>query len=166
MMPSKSFSKVDSRRSEARAFLPVLPVLLALLAATPVSAQFLDLGLNVRPDGISANVSFRWNKEADLVNSLRDGMEARIVFTLRVYQRKSGFLPFLRDRLLGETSVARSAFWDFLDGKFVVESDDGSRAAYTSAQELLTGFLSLTDFPVFRLPPARRAPLRDSPGAP
>jgi hypothetical protein len=107
----------------------------------------------MRPDGINANVAFRWNKETDLVNSLRDGMEARIIFTLRVYQRRGGFLPFFRDRLLAETSIARSAFWDFLDDKFVVESDDGSRKAYTSAPELLAGFFSLSDYPVSRLPP-------------
>lgn len=155
-MPLKSFSRTASRRSEP-ALRPVFPgillAFLAVLAAAPAAAQSLDLGLNVRTEGISANVSFRWNREADLVNSLRDGMEARIIFTFRVYQRNQGFLPFLRDRLLAQTSVARSAFWDFLDQKFVVESDDGSRSAYTSPRDLLAGFFSLTDFPVFRLPP-------------
>ena len=156
-MPSRSFSKTASRRSSPRrrhrVTGSVLLLLLASLAGEHAAAQSLDLGVNVRADGISANVSFRWNKEADLVDSLRDGMEARIIFTLRVYQKNQGFLPFLRDRLLAETSIARSAFWDFLDGKFVVESDDGSRSAYTSAQDLLTGFFSLTDFPLLRLPP-------------
>ena len=82
-------------------------------------------------------------------------MEARIVFTLRVYQRRTGLLPLFRDRLLSETRVARSAFWDFLDGKFIVESDDGSRASYTSSPELLMGFFSLMDYPVLRFPPSQ-----------
>ncbi len=95
---------------------------------------------------------FRWARQDELVTSLLDGMEARIVFTLRVYQKRSGFLPFLRDRLVVETTVARSAFWDFLDRTFVVESDDGTRAAYQSASDLLRGFFSLTDFLLLRAP--------------
>ncbi|MGO9409323.1 MAG: DUF4390 domain-containing protein [Spirochaetia bacterium] len=131
----------------------MLLVLLAALGAAPSWAQSLDLGVSVRPDGIHASLWFRWNKEQELVSSLQNGMEARIVFTLRVYQRRGGLFPFLGDKLLTETSVARSAFWDFLDRKFVVESDDGSRTAYTSAPDLLLGFLSLADFPVSRLAP-------------
>ncbi|HVP19436.1 MAG TPA: DUF4390 domain-containing protein [Spirochaetia bacterium] len=109
--------------------------------------------MSIRGDGIHASVAFRWNKESDLVTSLRDGMEARIVFTLRVYQRRSGFLPFLRDRVLVETTVARSAFWDFLDRTFVVESDDGTRTVFRSAPELLRGFFTLTDYPLLQAPP-------------
>ena len=153
-MPSSCSSKTALRRSSGRAVLPVLLFVLALGApAATAAAQSLDMGVTVRPDGIRADLSFHWNKEADLLSSLRDGMEARIVFTLRVYQKRSGFLPFFRDRLLGETRVARSAFWDFLDRKFVVESDDGTRAAYTNTQDLLRGFFSLSDFPVASPPP-------------
>jgi hypothetical protein len=132
---------------------PFLLVLLAVLSASPAAAQSLDMGLRVRPDGIHADLWFRWNKEQELVSSLQQGMEARIIFTLRLYQRRKGFLPFLGDRLLKETQVARSAFWDFLDRKFVVESDDGSRVDYTTAPELLLGFFSLKDFPLAPLPP-------------
>jgi hypothetical protein len=154
-MPSRNSSKTASRRNEPLwAFPPFLIlVLLAALAAAPAWAQSMDLGVRVRPDGIHASLWFRWNKEQELVSSLRNGMEARIVFTLRVYRRRGGLLPFLADKLLTETSVARSAFWDFLDRKFVVESDDGSRAAYTNAPDLLVGFLSLADLKVFRFSP-------------
>ena len=125
-----------------------------VLAAASLRAQSLELTVGIHPDGIHASLWFRWNKEQELVSSLRDGMEARIVFQLRVYQRRSGLLPFLGDKLLVETHVARSAFWDFLDRKFVVEGDDGSRTAYTNAPELLVGFLTLADFPVAGLPPS------------
>jgi hypothetical protein len=131
----------------------ILLVLLVALSASPAAAQSLDLGLRVRHDGIRADLWFRWNKEQELVSSLQQGMEARIVFTLRLYQRRRGFIPFLGDKLLSETHVARSAFWDFLDRKFVVESDDGTRAAYATAPQLLVGFFSLKDFPLSPLPP-------------
>jgi len=154
-MPLRSCSKTASRRNKPPApFLIPLAGLLMALAVMPIGAQSLELGVSTHPDGIHASLWFRWNKQQELVSSLRDGMEARIVFQLRVYQHRGGLLPFFGDKLLTETRVARSAFWDFLDGKFVVESDDGSRRTYTSAPELLAGFLTLEDFPVSRLPPS------------
>ena len=150
-MPSRSFSKAASRKNNARVFGAFLTFTAALIA-TPVAGQSLTLEASSGPQGIRATVSFQWNKESELVSSVRDGMEARIVFTLRVYQKNAGFLPFLRDKLLKETRVARSAFWDFLDRKFVVESDDGTRSNYDSPSDLLSGFLSLRDFPLSRLP--------------
>ena len=162
-MPSKSSSRTDSKRSErthgvesprvGTGRIPARGVILAfliLLGSMPAAAQTLDLSLHVGSDAIRADVSFRWNKENELVSSLQDGMEARIVFTLRVYQRRTGFIPLFRDKLLAETRVERSAFWDFLDRRFVVESEDGSRTDYTSAPDLLFGFFSLHDFPVLR----------------
>ena len=154
-MPSRSSSKTDSRKNR-----PVRPVgrglliaaFLALLGTVPTFAQSLELSVTASPDVLLANLWFRWNKEQELVSSLQNGMEARIVFTVRVYQRRVGFLSFLRDKLLVEKRVERSAFWDFLDRKFVVESQDGSRTDFTSAPDLLFGFFSLHDFPVLRLP--------------
>ncbi len=155
-MPSSSCSRTASRRSDGPAL--VVPLLLALLCLSPApaAAQSLDLDVRAGADGIRTSLVLRWAKQEDLVTSLRDGMEARIVFTLRVYQKRRGLLPFLGDRLVVETTVARSAFWDFLDRTFVVESDDGTRAVYPSAPDLLNGFFSLTDFLLLRVP--------DSPG--
>ncbi len=133
---------------------PILALLLLAAGGASAAAQSLSLGVvSSRADGIRASLAFHWNKENDLVTSLRDGMEARIVFTLRVYQKRSGFLPFPRDRVLVETTVARSAFWDFLDRTFVVESDDGTRRVFPSAPELLRGFFTLSDYPLLRTPP-------------
>ena len=131
----------------------LLVLLATLVVPAPAAAQSLDMGVRVGSDGIRADLWFRWNKEQELVSSLQQGMEARIVFTLRLYQRRRGILPFLGDKLLVETRIARSAFWDFLDRKFVVESDDGSRVAYTNAPELLLGFFSLRDYAISQLPP-------------
>jgi len=155
LMQSRSSSKTVLRRSRPRGAFPCLLVfLLAALAASPAAAQSLDMGLSVRPTSIRADLWFRWNKEQELVSSLQQGMEARIVFTLRLYQRRRGVIPFLGDKLILETHVARSAFWDFLDRTFVVESDDGSRAAYPTAAELLQGFLTVRNFPVSTVLPS------------
>lgn len=153
-MPSNNSSKTASRRSRPGGARPrALVLLLAALAASPAAAQSLDMGLRVHPDNIRADLWFRWNKEQELVSSLQQGMEARIVFTLRLYQRRRGIIPFLGDKLILETHVARSAFWDFLDRTFVVESDDGSRAVYPTAAELLDGFFTVRNFTVSAFPP-------------
>ncbi len=157
-MPSSSFSRTDSRRSDRpAATLLRAAVLAAALSATLAGAPCLgaqDLSLSVRtlPQTILASVSFQWNRQSELVSSLRDGLESRVVFTLRVYQKRQGFLPFPRDRLLSETVLARSAFWDFLDARFVVESDDGTRTVYADADDLLRGLFSVRDLPVYHGP--------------
>jgi len=161
-MPSNSSFRTASRRNEARiaraGAVVVLAALGALAGIPRAAAQSLDLAVTVRQDTVRASLSFSWNREAALISSLRDGLESRVVFTMRVYQKRTGFLPFPRDRLLAETTIARSAFWDFLDRKFVVESDDGARTAYETPNELLRAFLSVKDYPVYRgsAPPRTR----------
>ncbi len=155
-MPSNSCSKTVSRRSDRFRLLVLLAAL--TLPAALAGGQSLDVRVASGPEGIRASLLFRWARQEELVASLRDGMEARIVFTLRVYQRRSGFFPFPRDRLVVQTTVARSAFWDFLDRIFVVESDDGTRSAYQNATDLLNGFFSLTDFLLLHGPLGREEP--------
>lgn len=160
-MPSSSSSRTVSRRSEgriARAGAVILLAALALAGAPRAAAQALDLAVTAGGDTVRVSLSFSWNQEQALISSLRDGLESRVVFTMRVYQKRSGFLPFPRDRLLAETTIARSAYWDFLDRKFVVEADDGARTAYESPDELLRAFLSVKDYPVYRgsAPPRTR----------
>jgi hypothetical protein len=105
-------------------------------------------------DILSASVSFRWNRLGELVSSLRAGMESRITFTLRLYERRRSLLPFRRDRLLIEKSLERSAFWDFLDGSFVVESESDARMSFASAEDLLQGFLTLSGVSLSEVPHA------------
>jgi hypothetical protein len=126
-----------------------------------MAAQAVDLTVARRAsaraasaDALVASVSFHWERRAELVSSLRAGMESRITFTVRLYEHRRGLLPFRRDRLLAERSAERSAFWDFLDGSFVVESKNGARASFASAEDLLQGFLTLSDVTLSEVPRA------------
>jgi hypothetical protein len=85
----------------------------------------------------------------ELVSSLRQGLESRITFTARVYERRHGLLPFRGDRMLAERRVSHSAFWDFLDERFVVETDTGTRVSFGSVDELLRGFFTLSAIPLY-----------------
>jgi hypothetical protein len=89
----------------------------------------------------------------ELVSSLRQGLESRITFTARVYEKRRGILPLTGDRMLAERKVAHSAFWDFLDGRFVVESDTRAQVSYASVDDLLKGFFTLSDLPLYPLSP-------------
>jgi hypothetical protein len=163
-MHSRSSSTADSRRNSRRghaallaaALLAVLP---ALASPAPLAAQAVALAVDRRAAGaaadvLAARVSFRWNRMAELVSSLRAGMESRITFTLRLYERRRGLIPFRRDKLVAEKRAERSAFWDFLDGTFVVESENGARQSFESAEDLLRGFLTLSDVTLSVVPRA------------
>jgi hypothetical protein len=95
----------------------------------------------------------------DVVLALRQGLESRITFTVRLYEKRRSLIPLRPDHLLVERSVSRSAFWDFLDDRYVVESDTGAQLSYASAEELLEGFFSVGDVFLYPLPPDPRRTL-------
>ena len=160
-MQSKSSSRDASRRSNAgRGAEPTRPAILALLllAAAGLGAQ--DISLTVSRDRllVSAEIVFRWDRQAELLATLREGLESRITFTLRAYEKTPGFFAFLGDRLLAERTIARSAFFNFLDGTYVVEDDAGARATYIDLGALLKGFFTVEKMALARLRPEHLAP--------
>jgi hypothetical protein len=95
----------------------------------------------------------------EVIASLRQGLESRITFTARLYEKRRELFPFPGDRMLAERRVARTAFWDFLDGKFVVESDKGVQVSYASEEDLLEGFFTLSEVYLYAFPPGPHASL-------
>ncbi len=154
MTPSRSSSRTGSRRSDARLLFALAA--LALLAAAPLAAQSVDLEVNRRGAVLATTLHFRWPRTAELMASLRQGLESRITFTVRLYeQRRPALLS--RDRLLSQQIVSRSVFWDFLDGVFVVERDGGGQKTYGDDASLLEGLFGLDEvFPVSTVGMTRR----------
>ena len=145
-MQLKNSSRDGSRRSRAgRPAAALLAVALVALGSAPAPAQAVELSLATRASTLLAHVSFRWDRMSELTSSLRAGMESRITFTVRLYEKKKRIVPFTGDRLVTERTVARSAFWDFLDGSCVVESENGQRLSYAGTEELLQGFFTLAE---------------------
>jgi hypothetical protein len=91
-----------------------------------------------------------------VIDSLRRGLESRITFTIRLYERRSPAFFFAGDRLLSQRTVTRSAFWDFLDTVFVVEEDGGQRKTYHQPAELIGGFFALDEVFSFDMAAAAR----------
>jgi hypothetical protein len=150
-MPSKSSSSNASRRSRALAgaSFALLLALVRLAAPTPGFSQDMDLTLADSAGSIRVGLAFTWDRAASLVDSLRSGLESRITFTVQLFQRRTGLFPLGRDRMLAEKVVVHSAFWDFLDERFVVEEEAGTRTSYESGADLLAGFLAVRDLPLF-----------------
>jgi hypothetical protein len=151
LTPSRSSSRTASRRSE------LLLVLLLALPAAGLAGQELSLSLLREGAFVRAAAVFRWDREAELTSTLREGLESRITFTLRAFEKNRGLLALLGDRLLAETTLARSAYYNFLDGTYVVEAADGTRVSYAEVGTLLPGFFSVRGVTVLGARPGRRA---------
>jgi hypothetical protein len=124
----KSSLRAGSRRNETRGIRAA--AITALFCCAPLlAAESLD-------------VAFKWDRERELVAALRDGMESRITLTLRLCARRAAFLPLLADAVIAEKSLSSVAFFDFLDKRFVVESETGGRRVFDEPEEMVRGFFS------------------------
>lgn len=143
--PSRSCSTIASKRNRPRALCLAAFSLLLLAPAVTCRAQAIELSVTPHGGLLTASLSFRWAGAEEVIDSLRKGLESRITFTLRLYEKRRPAFSFAGDRLLSERTVVRSAFWDFLDHVFVVEGEDGVQKTYTDPAELLRGFFALDE---------------------
>jgi hypothetical protein len=148
LTPSRSSSRTGLRRNSAA--LAGAPLL--LLLSRTAAAQTLDLSVSTRADIVMASLSYSWARPTELFTTLHAGLESRVTFTVRLYETRRGIVPLPGDHLVLERSVARTAYWDFLDETFVVEGEDGRRAAYATPDALLSGFFSLDAVPLYAIP--------------
>ncbi len=159
LMRSRGCSRTASWRTDAaRAALAVL----LLGAALPLGAQSVDLSVGVRNGIVSANVTLRWERQEQLVSSLRDGLESRITFTVRLFRGRPSPFPFLGESLVVERRVSRNAYFDVLEQKFAMESEDGSRTLFERPEALVSEYLHLPALPLGAAPLAARGAERHS----
>lgn len=146
-MPCRSSSTAASRRNKA--FPASLAVILLASAAPafPPAAHAQAIELSVAPRGgvLTASVGFRWPRTEEVIDSLLRGLESRITFTTRLYEKRRPAFAFAGDRVLSERTVVRSAFWDFLDQVFVLEEEGSPQKTFTDPAELVRGFFSLEE---------------------
>ena len=102
-------------------------------------------------------MAFTSDRPQDIVESLLGGLESRIVFTARLYQKRTGPFSFLfGDRLVVQATVVRRAYRDNLTQMFVVDEDGQVPLSYATTDQLLAAFFTVSGIP-FRLPAAGRA---------
>ncbi len=90
-----------------------------------------------------AALDFRWDKPDELLSSLQDGLESRIVFTARLYEKRTGLLSIRGDHLLAQSTIVRRAYRDILTQQYVVVDETGQNE-YETAVALLPGYLSVS----------------------
>jgi hypothetical protein len=149
--PSRNFSTIVSRRNRFAAV-----ALFLIASAATGSAQAIELSVAPRGGFLSASLSFRWARADEVINSLRKGLESRITFTTRLYERRRPAFSFAGDRLLSERTVTRSALWDFLDKVFVVEEEGRPQKTYGEPGELIRGFFAVDEVFGFDMAAAAR----------
>ncbi len=150
---SHGSSRTGSWRTDAAG--AALGVLL-FCSALPLAGQSVDLSVGVGNGMVSADVTLRWERQEQLVSTLRDGLESRITFTVRLFQGRPSPFPFFGESLVVERSVSRSAYFDVLEQKFAMESEDGSRALFEKPEVLVREYLRLVALPLAAPPLAAR----------
>jgi hypothetical protein len=142
--PSRSFSTIASKRNRSLGAAAALCLLL-LGPAAGCRAQAIELSIVPRGGYLAGSLSFRWARTDEVIDSLRRGLESRITFTVRLYEKRSPAFSFAGDRLLSQRTVTRSAFWDFLDRVFVVEEEGSPQKTYHEPADLIRGFFAVDE---------------------
>ncbi len=108
---------------------------------------------------VSADLAFQWDQAAATVESLQKGLEARIVYTVRLYQTAQGLVPFGGDRMIAQATVWQTALWDFLDSVYIVESKDGGQTVCHTTEELMASFFTARNVALYDFGVKKHTPL-------
>jgi hypothetical protein len=117
----------------------------ALPAAPVLSVTTRDTG-----GGLAARLSLAWDRPEELLASLEDGLESRIVFSARLSERRPGVLALFGDRVVAQARVVRRAYRDILSQRFVIDEDGRDRRSFATVEALLAALFTVDDlrFPV------------------
>jgi hypothetical protein len=80
-----------------------------------------------------------------VLESLREGLKAEIVFELRLYRRQRGLLAFLGDRLVLARRISQVASFDPFEDRYLIQREGRTSGRYAEGQAFLTAFLGLRD---------------------
>jgi len=140
------FSRGNSRRIETRvarllcfSFLIIFPLL---------DAESDDVAFSGRIENGLIYVSsyFTTDKVEDLKNNLGSGFRAEIIFQFRLYSREHGWLSFLGNKLLRETTITRIARYDAFESSYVIESEDRVVSKFKGFEDFVRAFFTLENF--------------------
>lgn len=125
-------------------------------AAAPASSPRLSLAVSAAAGVVRADVVLAAGASDEPVAALRDGLESCITFTLRCYRRQRGLAALFGDALIAERTVARVAFYDAIERRFVVEQDD-ARSSYADEAAFREAFFTLRGVALGPAAPARES---------
>jgi hypothetical protein len=91
---------------------------------------------------VRADLAFSAGGAEGPAATLRGGLESRITFTVRCYERRQGLAGLFGDALLAQHTVDRVAFYDAFEQRFVVEQD-GDHTSFADEAGLQDGFFAV-----------------------
>lgn len=112
-------------------------------AAAAAGAQRLEATLRVEREQLAVDARILDADVARILSALRDGLESRVTFQFRVYERPRGLRSVIGDRLIGERRVTHSGSMDFFDRRYVLESDVAGVASFAEPEDFMLRFLGI-----------------------
>ena len=99
--------------------------------------------VNIQNHYIYTSATFVLDNADELINNLKSGFRAEITFQFRLYEKQSGLLSFLGNRLIKEIKITKSAWYDIFEGAYVIESKGLEVGRFKKKDNFLTNFLSI-----------------------
>ena len=111
--------------------------------------QDLRVGLEDRQVVVSLGYSDARGQE--VLARLGEGLEAEILFHLRLYRRQGGPFAFLGDRLASELRLVRTARYDRFQRQYRIQSPAEAETRHEDARGFLEAFFALGPLPLGEL---------------
>ncbi len=101
--------------------------------------------LTVESSYYSVNVSSKLELDyiEEVLDSLNNGFEAEIFFEFRLYEKASGFLSFLGDRLLIEEKSYYIAEIDIFEKTYIITTNEKEVFTYDTEAEFIKNFFEI-----------------------
>ena len=128
--PSANYSTTNLKKNK------VLPLLLfpVLFLPLSVSSQELTVDQNFHGNTISVSVILECDCQDMVFQSLEDGLEAEVVFEIRLYKEGTGFFSHWGGRLVAEKTVSYVARKDFFEDTYLIESTEGDTTSISDPE--------------------------------
>jgi hypothetical protein len=84
----------------------------------------------------------------EVLDSLNNGFEAEIFFEFRLYEKATGFLSFLGDKLIIEEKPFYIAGIDIFENTYIITTHDNEVFSYDTETEFIKNFFRITSYPI------------------
>lgn len=121
------------------------------LAGFRIPAQELLLKSYLTADRLNITAELDCDCEGTVLGYLEDGMEAEIVYQVRLYEETRGFSSLWGGRIVEEKTITYSGRKDLFDRMYILTTDLGNTRTYRNQDDFIDDFLRMEDS-TFSLP--------------
>jgi hypothetical protein len=121
----------------------IISVLLLFFAPNQISPQDIELKAEQSNGLLSVSARLESMPYGELFTSLQDGLEAEIIFQLRLYQKAKGLFSILGDRLRWQQEPSHSARMNLYDGTYSLIASSGEILNFERREDFIESFSSI-----------------------